>query len=201
MRRTKAEALATRESLIDAALEVFLRKGYAAATLQDIAEEAGVTRGAVYWHFNGKEDFYRELYERERKWAVEYLKEVDDTDLLPFDKLKLLVETMVTNFYTIRRFRKYTEFTSFKIEYFLFEEINKSKVETNEFALQKLEKLASEAIEAGSIASHHSAQDISRTLLAFLTGIYRLRFTAPQSFKELKDVLSPLDKYLESLKS
>lgn len=53
MRKTKEEAEVTREKLLDAGLKVFSRKGYATATLDDIAKEAGVTRGAVYWHFKG----------------------------------------------------------------------------------------------------------------------------------------------------
>jgi len=48
-RKTKEEAEKTRQLLLDCALTVFLRKGYSATTLNDIAEEANLTRGAVYW--------------------------------------------------------------------------------------------------------------------------------------------------------
>lgn len=63
-RRTKAEAEATRESLLDAAETVFYEKGVARATLRDIAHTAGVTRGALYWHFEGKADLFRAMLER-----------------------------------------------------------------------------------------------------------------------------------------
>ncbi|WP_424359925.1 TetR family transcriptional regulator [Methanocella sp. MCL-LM] len=53
MRRTKEEAEVTRDKLLSAALKVFSKKGYATTTLDDIAKEAGVTRGAIYWHFKG----------------------------------------------------------------------------------------------------------------------------------------------------
>ncbi len=53
MRRTKEEAALTRDSLLRAALRVFSRQGYGATTLDDVAREAGVTRGAIYWHFGG----------------------------------------------------------------------------------------------------------------------------------------------------
>ncbi len=53
MRKTKEEAEITKEKLQGAALKVFSKKGYAATTLDDIAKEAGVTRGAIYWHFKG----------------------------------------------------------------------------------------------------------------------------------------------------
>lgn len=60
-RKTKEEAEATRQNLLSGALKVFSRQGYAAARLEDIAEEAGVTRGAIYWHFKNKADLYNTL--------------------------------------------------------------------------------------------------------------------------------------------
>jgi len=57
-RRTKEEAGLTRASLLRAALAVFSTKGYAAATLEDVAAKAGVTRGAIYWHFGSKAELY-----------------------------------------------------------------------------------------------------------------------------------------------
>ena len=61
MRRTKEEAAITREQLLKKALAVFSKKGYAATTLQNIAHEADVTRGAIYHHFGGKAELYNTL--------------------------------------------------------------------------------------------------------------------------------------------
>jgi TetR/AcrR family acrAB operon transcriptional repressor len=63
-RKTKEEAAETREALLDAAEEVFYSKGVARTRLQDIAQAAGVTRGALYWHFRDKADLFRALLER-----------------------------------------------------------------------------------------------------------------------------------------
>lgn len=46
----------TRKAILEAALRVFARSGTSAATLEDIAAEAGVTRGTLTWHFHSKED-------------------------------------------------------------------------------------------------------------------------------------------------
>lgn len=67
MRKTKAEARQTRQQLLDAALEVFWREGVTRATLQQIAAEAGLTRGALYWHFKNKEDLFDALYEQKNR--------------------------------------------------------------------------------------------------------------------------------------
>ena len=64
MRRTKAEAEQTREALLDAAAKVFMERGVSRATLDDIARSAGLTRGAVYWHFRDKLDIFLALEER-----------------------------------------------------------------------------------------------------------------------------------------
>ncbi|MDX3925115.1 MAG: TetR family transcriptional regulator [Shinella sp.] len=62
MRRTKAEAKETRRQIISAAERVFFTKGVSNATLEDVAHAAGVTRGAIYWHFANKTDLFLELY-------------------------------------------------------------------------------------------------------------------------------------------
>lgn len=48
--------LDTRLAILEAALRIFARSGVTAATLEDIATEAGVTRGALCWHFHSKDD-------------------------------------------------------------------------------------------------------------------------------------------------
>ncbi|MCL4562239.1 MAG: TetR family transcriptional regulator, partial [Chloroflexi bacterium] len=58
MRRTKEEAAETRDLLLKSALSVFSQKGYSATTLGDVARAAGVTRGAIYWHFGSKAELY-----------------------------------------------------------------------------------------------------------------------------------------------
>ncbi len=62
MRRTKAEAEETRHRILHAAERIFYAKGVSNATLEDVAGEAGVTRGAIYWHFANKTDLFLALY-------------------------------------------------------------------------------------------------------------------------------------------
>lgn len=61
-RRTKDEADATREKIVDAAIRLFLRQGVSSTTLEGIAAEAGFTRGAVYHHFANKHALLIELW-------------------------------------------------------------------------------------------------------------------------------------------
>lgn len=63
-RKTKAEAEATRESILDAAEHVFYEQGVARTSLEQIACAASVTRGAIYWHFRNKADLFEAMLSR-----------------------------------------------------------------------------------------------------------------------------------------
>lgn len=71
-RRTKEEARQTRESILRAALDLFSEKGYSRTALNDIARRIGMTRGAVYWHFENKEALLAALidYANEREKVI-----------------------------------------------------------------------------------------------------------------------------------
>lgn len=92
MRRTKEEAEATRLCIMSHALELFAEKGISATSLTDIAKGAGVTRGAIYWHFKNKWELFDGLWEhyssplRELGYASESADEQD-----PLGKLKELL--------------------------------------------------------------------------------------------------------------
>lgn len=58
------QAEATRALLIEVATAAFTKRGYAATSIDDIIQEAGVARGALYHHFSGKEALFRAVYEQ-----------------------------------------------------------------------------------------------------------------------------------------
>jgi AcrR family transcriptional regulator len=62
--RREAEARATREALVQAALELFTERGYAGVGTEEIVARAKVTRGALYHHFEDKRDLFRAVHER-----------------------------------------------------------------------------------------------------------------------------------------
>ena len=63
-RRTKDEAEQTRNAILDAAEQVFYRHGVARTSLQQLAQAAGVTRGAVYWYFRDKVEILDAMAQR-----------------------------------------------------------------------------------------------------------------------------------------
>lgn len=66
MKRTKEAAEQTRERILDAAERVFFERGVARSTLDQIAQAAAMTRGAIYWHFENKADLFNAVVKRVR---------------------------------------------------------------------------------------------------------------------------------------
>ncbi|NLS16817.1 TetR family transcriptional regulator [Rhizobium sp. P40RR-XXII] len=62
MRRTKEDAARTREEVLAAAAEIFYENGVSGSSLEKIAQRAGVTRGAIYWHFKDKAEVLTALH-------------------------------------------------------------------------------------------------------------------------------------------
>jgi AcrR family transcriptional regulator len=63
----KPEASAAPEALLEAAFRVFAARGYRAASLEEVAEAAGMTKGAIYYYFDGKEDLLRRALEQRHR--------------------------------------------------------------------------------------------------------------------------------------
>ncbi|MFL5907063.1 MAG: TetR/AcrR family transcriptional regulator [Solirubrobacterales bacterium] len=69
--RRDAEAKATRDALVGAALELFTKRGYTDVGTEEIVARADVTRGALYHHFKDKRDLFRAVHERVEADLVE----------------------------------------------------------------------------------------------------------------------------------
>lgn len=75
-RSNKERTEATRLALIEAARRLFVEKGYAETATPDIVAEAGVTRGALYHHFEDKKALFRAVAEREAQAVAERIEAV-----------------------------------------------------------------------------------------------------------------------------
>lgn len=75
-RLTRAEQQQrTHENLLSAGRQVFLRRGFLAATVEEIAADAGYTRGAVYKHFGGKEGLWLAIIEADADTHLSHLRD------------------------------------------------------------------------------------------------------------------------------
>lgn len=81
-RKTKEESQRTRDRILDAAEHVFLSKGVASTTMSDIADFAGVSRGAVYGHYKNKIDVCIAMCDRALGEAVSLTRVSTDDEAL-----------------------------------------------------------------------------------------------------------------------
>lgn len=92
-RKTKQQAQETRQQIIDAAISEFSVRGVAATSLNDIAKAAGVTRGAIYWHFKNKIDIFNAVWDfmESRLSGLE----LEYQTKFPDDPLRILRELLI----------------------------------------------------------------------------------------------------------
>lgn len=71
---------ATRHAILDAAEQVFLERGVQRASLEEIARVAGVTRGAIYWHFSNKAEVFNAMIDRVQMQPSHLFDRLPDAD-------------------------------------------------------------------------------------------------------------------------
>ncbi|ANG91807.1 multidrug efflux transporter transcriptional repressor AcrR [Enterobacteriaceae bacterium 155047] len=92
-RKTKQQALETRQHILDVALRLFSQQGVSSTSLAQIAQAAGVTRGAIYWHFKNKSELFGEIWELSESSIGDL--ETEYRAKFPDDPLSVLREILV----------------------------------------------------------------------------------------------------------
>ncbi len=177
MRRTKEDAARTRASIIEAALLCFDRHGIAGSTLQQIAGQAKVTKGAVYHHFGGKRQILHELRERV---SLPMLDEADTELLLSretsaLDRVEHFLLGILDALENDRRKRRTLAVMQFKCEYVddLAEELA-GLVRNHRRLAKAFEGAYREARKAGALAKHLTPEVAALETVMFLSGLVRL---------------------------
>lgn len=195
MRTTRNTA---KEKIIDAAWELFQEVGYENATVNDIIERSGTSRGAFYHHFRAKEDllfqmawYFDQGYEG---WLEDQPEDQDPITTL----YKFLIYTMeaVEN-------SKYKEFLSQLYGYEVMTDGNRPIIDEQRLYFQTLRKLCAEARNEKLISEDWSEYTLARTLAGLGRGLtynwllercrYSLTRTAERVFKSLLKSISTID--------
>lgn len=94
------EPLGTRERILDVALDLFIEKGFDKTSLREIAEQLGVTKAALYYHFASKEDILMALHLRLHEFGFDALTELSEQEPTPArwaDLLAKIVDQMLAH--------------------------------------------------------------------------------------------------------
>ena len=172
MRRTKEEADKTRKELLEAASRVFARKGYGATKLEEIAIEAGLTRGAISWHFKNKQTIFRSLIEES---AIEALTSIDGllrNDIGdPIKRLEIVVAHLVQN----RHRKKYHVAILSKLKQerpVEFADLVEEVETVQGLILQSFKKTIDEIIPGNQSNASFSSELFAKSLYTFFWGFF-----------------------------
>jgi AcrR family transcriptional regulator len=112
LNREEKKAL-TRARLVEAAQTVFARRGFHGATLNEIADQAGLSTGAVYSNFKGKEDLFLALLDESVSRRVDEIREILESEPTPQGQAeRLAVQWMEILDHEPEWFRLFIEFWS-----------------------------------------------------------------------------------------
>jgi TetR/AcrR family acrAB operon transcriptional repressor len=174
VRKTKEEAGRTRQQIIEAARVVFHRNGVNRSTLEQIAREAGVTRGAVYWHFKDK----AELFAAMRADAFDPMRERCDSILLSdaYENPLDAVEAALIEFFSVLKdcpeLRQVFEIMVLRCEY--VGEFAEVRAEANKPGLEFLDKIKNayaKAAARGTLRAGLEPETVALDTWAFVNGL------------------------------
>jgi TetR/AcrR family acrAB operon transcriptional repressor len=202
-RRTKEEALETRNHILDTAEFVFREKGVARTSLADIAEAAGVTRGAIYWHFENKEDLFQAMCDRVSlplEALFQSLTEGHPTD--PLGQLRETCIQLMRHTATDPQCRRVFEILSYKCEY--VEELEPTvqrRLECRYQGVSILEQSLRHAIAKGQLPGFLDPRRAAIGLFAYMDGLIYNWGMDPESFSLAEEAGPLIDIYLAGLKA
>lgn len=179
MKRTKEDALATKESIMESALDVFIKKGYSQTTTADILANIDLTKGAFYFHFTDKEDLFKQVITKELNFISELIVDSFIDHGSEKERMQQLVKNIIDNFYTNRRFRKVILLTWFRVEVDVDCHIMRDKKNFNEFFLEEVNKLLQQASKKGALEKSVKPLETATMITATVLGIYRMYFVTP----------------------
>lgn len=200
-RRTKEDAMATRDSILDAAALLFERQGVSRTTLQHIASAAGVTRGAIYWHFEDKSAVFNAMLER-ATMPLESAMQADD-EISPTDPVADLRAKLLTAFHltaTDPKTRRVFEIATHKVEY--VDELNgvrdRHLLNFKQW-LEQAETRMQTGIRHGVLRPDLDARATAISLWAITDGLIRLWLLTPSTFDIEQVGRSMVDAQIDSL--
>lgn len=202
-RRTKEEAAATRDSILDAAEKLFVEQGVSRTTLQHIATEAGVTRGAIYWHFDDKGALFNAMMERATLPLEAELKLLDQADSEdPLDDLRNYMLAVLRRTVEDPGARRVFEIATLKVEF--VDEMDPARCRRQQSLnnwLARAERRIRLAIERGLIPGQVEPAIVARAIWIMIDGLIRNWMFTPQSFDLLQLGKALIDPYLDGLRA
>lgn len=203
VRRTKDEALETRNRILDAAERVFSERGVSRTSLEDVATAAGVTRGAIYWHFKDKSDLFTAMVNRvtlPMEGMVARSSEAAAVD--PLASLKAAAVFALTRTATDPQCQRVFDVVTHKCEYLNEMAGVKRRISSVEKGcIDRAEKAIRNAVKRGQLPAGVNARLAAIGLDAMLYGLISKWLADQDYFALARNAQAVVDLYLDGLRS
>ena len=201
-RRTKEEALETRDRILDTAERVFIRKGVARTSLADVAAAASVTRGAIYWHFKNKADLFDAMMQRVSLPMEEMVARAGDENIEdPLAYVRHCALVVLERVTTDPQSQRVAEISRYKVEYAdEMAPLRARHIECRTECLGRIERGLRNAAKKGLLAASVNPRLAAVGLHALVDGLITNWVLDPK-YVSLGKMAEPLiDGYLNGLK-
>ena len=200
-RNTKEEAQETRTRILDTAEQIFSEKGVSRTALSDIAEAAGVTRGAIYWHFKNKVDLFDAMMQRVTLPMEQITQRLSDTELEdPIAYIRASALNVLLRLAKDEQTRRVFDIMSNKCEY--VDEMEALRARHHESCMEcigRVETGFKNAVKKGQLPMHVNTPRAARGMHALIEGMISNSLLDRHFISLTKDAEPIIDIYLSGL--
>ncbi len=200
-RRTKDEAIKTRNTILDAAEKIFYRRGVTRTSLEEIAAAAHVTRGAIYWHFKDKYALCEAMSNRVMLPYEDMLQTlVASASDSPVEDLQRACVRTLKNIAKDKRARNVMAILLFRCEY--IEEmrgLKKRLDECHDRLLQLSEKIFTRAQELHGLSPPWTPRSAAMAMRALVSGLILNGLEQQKSFNFAPTAVNCVEAFFTSL--
>lgn len=202
-RRSKEDAQLTSTALLDAAENVFYEHGVASTTLNDIAVSAGLTRGAIYWHFKDKTDLLHAMFRRAMFPMEALLNELENAagdD--PLQALREMCVQALTNLANSPDQQRVFSIMFHKCEHVgPIVKVLEDKHEKHEECRWQIQSVLQKAINCGQLPRDTNIHLVHISINSFIFGVMSEWLFDPKSFDLATSAPTIVDMMLAGLKA
>ncbi|HUF82747.1 MAG TPA: TetR family transcriptional regulator [Burkholderiales bacterium] len=201
-RRTKDEAAETRNRVLDAAELVFSERGVSRTSLEDIAQAAGVTRGAIYWHFKDKSDLVGAMVNRVTlPMEAMVARSSDESVADPLASLKACAVNALKRTATDPQCQRVFDVVTHKCEYLGEMEGVQGRISSiQKGCVDRSEQTIRNAVKRGLLPAHVNPRLAAIGLDAMLFGLISNWLANPGYLPLERHAETLIDMYLDGLK-
>jgi AcrR family transcriptional regulator len=186
-----------RQQILDAAETVFSKQGFNEARMDDIVAESGLSKGALYWYYKGKDAIIMALLDRVFLAQMKTVEDFIDAEGSAEEKLRVFTRAAVTD---IRHFER---FMTLGYEFVALATRRKEVREKIKGYYRSYTKILAQIIEQGIIEDEFDDVDPRKTALTIIglyEGITLMWFVDPESIDWDELTEEPLDMLLNGIR-